>query len=191
MRLFFLLLSVCLAVELASPAVASADEVVYCWYEEGGNYGGSQQLHCRLVGGETVVYRDRGEVPGPLYPAVGDDGDGECWFERSLYTGWESFGINGTLNLLYFNPDGTPGGPLIAAAWFERCAGEPTVIETIFAWPGMGKLTVEAVGGRDYPLIMATTTIAAVLTVLGNLLADVTYAIVDPRVTYGGKPKRG
>jgi peptide/nickel transport system permease protein len=69
--------------------------------------------------------------------------------------------------------------------------GGATVIETIFAWPGMGKLTVEAVGGRDYPLIMATTTIAAVLTVLGNLLADVTYAIVDPRVTYGGKPKRG
>lgn len=69
--------------------------------------------------------------------------------------------------------------------------GGATVIETIFAWPGMGKLTVEAVGGRDYPLIMATTTIAAVLTVLGNLLADITYAIVDPRVTYGGKPKRG
>jgi peptide/nickel transport system permease protein len=69
--------------------------------------------------------------------------------------------------------------------------GGATVIETIFAWPGMGKLTVEAVGGRDYPLLMATTTIAAVLTVLGNLLADVTYAIVDPRVTYGGKPKRG
>lgn len=69
--------------------------------------------------------------------------------------------------------------------------GGATVIETIFAWPGMGRLTVEAVSGRDYPLIMATTTIAAALTVLGNLLADVTYAVVDPRVTYGGRPKRG
>lgn len=65
--------------------------------------------------------------------------------------------------------------------------GGATIIETIFAWPGIGRLTVEAVGGRDYPLIMATTTIAAVLTVLGNLLADITYAVVDPRVSYEGR----
>jgi peptide/nickel transport system permease protein len=65
-----------------------------------------------------------------------------------------------------------------------------TIIETIFAWPGMGRLTVSAVSGRDYPIIMATTTIAAVLTVLGNLLADVTYAAVDPRVSYDAPRKR-
>lgn len=68
--------------------------------------------------------------------------------------------------------------------------GGATIIETIFAWPGMGRLTVGAVTGRDYPIIMATTTIAAVLTVLGNLLADVTYAAVDPRVSYDA-PRRG
>ncbi len=67
--------------------------------------------------------------------------------------------------------------------------GGATIIETIFAWPGMGKLTVEAVGGRDYPLIMATTTIAAALTVIGNLLADITYAAVDPRVSYEGSDR--
>ncbi len=67
--------------------------------------------------------------------------------------------------------------------------GGATVIETIFAWPGMGRLAVQAVSGRDYPLIMATTTIAAVLTVLGNLLADIGYAAVDPRVSYEGKRK--
>jgi hypothetical protein len=127
-----LLTTALLAIALHAAPPASADEIAYCWYEGGGNRGGAQQLHCRLVGGETVVYRDRGEVPGPLYPSVGDDGNGECWFERSVYTGWESFGINGTLNLLYFNPDGVPGGPLIAAAWFERCEGEPTVVEIIF-----------------------------------------------------------
>jgi peptide/nickel transport system permease protein len=65
--------------------------------------------------------------------------------------------------------------------------GGATIIETIFAWPGMGRLTVEAVGARDYPVIMATTTIAAVLTVLGNLLADIGYAAADPRVSYGGR----
>lgn len=64
--------------------------------------------------------------------------------------------------------------------------GGATIIETIFAWPGMGRLAVQAVGGRDYPLIMAVTTISAVLTVLGNLLADITYAAVDPRVSYDG-----
>jgi peptide/nickel transport system permease protein len=68
--------------------------------------------------------------------------------------------------------------------------GGATVIETVFAWPGMGRLTVGAVGGRDYPIIMATTMIAAILTVLGNLLADVSYAAVDPRVSYDGKRKR-
>jgi peptide/nickel transport system permease protein len=68
--------------------------------------------------------------------------------------------------------------------------GGATIIETIFAWPGMGRLTVTAVGGRDYPIIMATVTIAAVLTVLGNLLADVTYAAVDPRVSYDAPRRR-
>lgn len=62
--------------------------------------------------------------------------------------------------------------------------GGATVIETIFAWPGMGRLTVLAVSGRDYPVIMASATIAAVLTVLGSLIADLTYAVVDPRVSY-------
>ena len=63
--------------------------------------------------------------------------------------------------------------------------GGATMIETIFAWPGMGRMTVGAVGGKDYPVIMATTMIAATLTVLGNLLADIMYAVVDPRVSFG------
>ncbi len=67
--------------------------------------------------------------------------------------------------------------------------GGATIIESIFAWPGMGRLTVEAVGGRDYPIIMATTMIAATLTVLGNLIADLAYAAVDPRVSLEGKPR--
>lgn len=67
--------------------------------------------------------------------------------------------------------------------------GGATIIETIFAWPGMGRLAVGGVSGRDYPLIMATMLIAAVLTVMGNLLADITYAWVDPRVSYDGKKR--
>lgn len=63
--------------------------------------------------------------------------------------------------------------------------GGAVLIERVFAWPGMGMLAVEAIGGRDYPVILGTTMIAAVLVVLGNLLADVLYAVVDPRVSYG------
>lgn len=65
--------------------------------------------------------------------------------------------------------------------------GGATIVETIFAWPGMGRLTVDAVLGRDYPVILATTLVAAVLTVLGSLLADVGYAAADPRVRYDGR----
>jgi peptide/nickel transport system permease protein len=59
-------------------------------------------------------------------------------------------------------------------------------IETVFAWPGMGKLVVEAIGQRDYPVVMAGSFIFAVMVVLGNLLADVLYAVVDPRIRFEG-----
>ena len=65
--------------------------------------------------------------------------------------------------------------------------GGAVLVERVFAWPGLGLLGVEAVNGRDYPVILATTMIAAVLVILGNLLADVAYAIVDPRVSYDRK----
>lgn len=58
------------------------------------------------------------------------------------------------------------------------------IFETIFAYPGMGRLGYEAIMARDIPVIMAVGTIAAFLTLLGNLIADVTYALVDPRIRY-------
>ncbi len=58
-------------------------------------------------------------------------------------------------------------------------------VEVIFAWPGMGRVMVDAVGARDYPVVMATTAIFASLVVLGNLLADLLYAAVDPRLRRG------
>lgn len=67
--------------------------------------------------------------------------------------------------------------------------GGAVLIENVFAWPGMGTLAVEAVSGRDYPVILATAMLSAVLVVIGNLLADITYAVVDPRVSYGGASK--
>lgn len=57
-------------------------------------------------------------------------------------------------------------------------------IEVIFAWPGMGRIIVDAIFQRDYPLVMATSFIFAVIVVIGNLLADVLYAVADPRIRY-------
>jgi peptide/nickel transport system permease protein len=59
------------------------------------------------------------------------------------------------------------------------------VTETIFSWPGMGRLSIEATNAYDYPVLMGVLLIAALLTVFANLLADVLYALVDPRISYG------
>jgi peptide/nickel transport system permease protein len=55
-------------------------------------------------------------------------------------------------------------------------------IEAIFAWPGVGRVMVEAVGARDYPVIMAATAVSAVLVVAGNLLSEALTAWADPRL---------
>jgi peptide/nickel transport system permease protein len=57
-------------------------------------------------------------------------------------------------------------------------------IEVIFAWPGMGRIIVDAIFQRDYPLVMATSFIFAVIVIAGNLIADVLYAVADPRIRY-------
>lgn len=56
------------------------------------------------------------------------------------------------------------------------------VVETVFTWPGLGKLAADAIAGRDYPLVIATTMISSVLVVLGSLLADLLATAADPRV---------
>lgn len=58
------------------------------------------------------------------------------------------------------------------------------ILEQIFVWPGMGRLYFEAIGQRDYETIMGLTLMFSVLTLAGQLVADVLYAVVDPRVTY-------
>jgi peptide/nickel transport system permease protein len=58
-------------------------------------------------------------------------------------------------------------------------------VELMFAWPGMGRLYYQAATGRDYPLLMAILIIAATFTVFANLLADIGYGLLDPRIRYG------
>lgn len=56
------------------------------------------------------------------------------------------------------------------------------VVETIFAWPGMGRLTINAVYQQDYPMVLGSGIFFAALTIIGYLLTDIFYALVDPRV---------
>lgn len=63
--------------------------------------------------------------------------------------------------------------------------GGAVIIESIFAWNGIGRLTIEAVNRRDYTLIMGTTLMFAALTMVSNLIADVAAALLDPRIRLG------
>ncbi|MBW8839014.1 MAG: ABC transporter permease, partial [Gemmatimonadetes bacterium] len=56
------------------------------------------------------------------------------------------------------------------------------LIETIFAWPGMGRLTVDAILRRDYAVVTATALIASTFVVAGSLLADILIGLADPRI---------
>jgi peptide/nickel transport system permease protein len=58
------------------------------------------------------------------------------------------------------------------------------ILEQIFSWPGMGKLFFESIRERDYPTMMGLMLMFSALTLLGQMLADFLYAVVDPRVSY-------
>ncbi len=60
--------------------------------------------------------------------------------------------------------------------------GGAFIIEKIFAWPGMGRLGVDAIFSRDYPLIMGILIFSSLLVITGNMLADIFYRIIDPRI---------
>jgi len=62
-------------------------------------------------------------------------------------------------------------------------------VEAVFAWPGVGRVLVDAVQARDYPVVMAATAVSATLVVLGNLVADGLAVWVDPRIREGGRGK--
>jgi peptide/nickel transport system permease protein len=61
--------------------------------------------------------------------------------------------------------------------------GGSVIVEEIFSWPGMGRMMVGAIYARDYPMVLAINFVVSVLVIGGNLLADLGYAILDPRVT--------
>lgn len=74
--------------------------------------------------------------------------------------------------------------PLVTLVGLQggRLIGGAMITEVVFAWPGMGRLLAESLSGRDYPVLMASFMMMSVLVVFGNLLADVCYGIIDPRI---------
>ena len=59
------------------------------------------------------------------------------------------------------------------------------VVETVFAWPGIGRLAFEAVQWRDYPVIQGVVLLVSTIILAGNLMVDILYAYIDPRIRYG------
>ncbi len=69
--------------------------------------------------------------------------------------------------------------------YFPFLLSGTVLIEYVFAWPGMGQLMVESIHARDLPVVLAATFIFGAMVVVGNLLADILYGIVDPRIRAG------
>ncbi|MDP2857383.1 MAG: ABC transporter permease [Bacillota bacterium] len=63
--------------------------------------------------------------------------------------------------------------------------GGSVLVETVFAWPGIGRLAITAISRRDYATVMAVQMVIAVATLLATIIVDFLYAVVDPRITYG------
>ncbi len=75
----------------------------------------------------------------------------------------------------------------VLTAWglaFTFMLSGAVIIETIFAWPGLGRLAVQAIGNRDYPLVQGIVLTFVLLVVVAHLVIDVLYALIDPRVRY-------
>ncbi|MHC1762294.1 MAG: ABC transporter permease [Negativicutes bacterium] len=76
--------------------------------------------------------------------------------------------------------------PLVS--WFSTqipfLIGGAVVTEQIFGWPGLGSLMVQSINARDYPVIMGVSVVIAVVVLLGNLLVDLIYGLLDPRISY-------
>lgn len=70
---------------------------------------------------------------------------------------------------------------------FGQILAGAIVIETIFSWPGMGSVLLQAISGRDFPVIGAYVVLVGVTFVVINLLTDLSYALIDPRIRLGGK----
>lgn len=74
----------------------------------------------------------------------------------------------------------------IAAIEIANLLTGAIVVETVFAWPGLGQVTIQAIAARDFPVVQGVVFVGALAAILLNLAADLLYAVVDPRIRLGG-----
>jgi peptide/nickel transport system permease protein len=70
----------------------------------------------------------------------------------------------------------------VIAIMIPRALGSAAITETVFSWPGMGRLAVESATNRDYPVVLGVTMTVALITVICSLLVDILYGVLDPRI---------
>ena len=72
----------------------------------------------------------------------------------------------------------------VIGVYLPDMVGAAAITETVFTWPGLGLRVVDAANGRDFPVIMGIALIFAIVVLSANLLTDIAYAAVDPRIRY-------
>ena len=75
----------------------------------------------------------------------------------------------------------------ITALEISQLLAGAVIVETVFAWPGLGLLTVQSIAARDFVVVQAVVLLGAFVTIAANLAADILYSIVDPRVRLAGQ----
>ncbi|RJE79063.1 ABC transporter permease [Paracoccus sp. JM45] len=75
----------------------------------------------------------------------------------------------------------------ITALEISQLLAGAVIVETVFAWPGLGQLTVQSIASRDFAVVQAVVLLGAWVTILANLTADILYSLVDPRVRLGNQ----
>ena len=73
----------------------------------------------------------------------------------------------------------------VIAVDFASVISGAVITETVFAWPGIGRLFMESMNGRDYPMLMGLMMMGSLGIVIANIVADLAYAALDPRIRYG------
>ena len=73
----------------------------------------------------------------------------------------------------------------VAAIEVANLLGGAVITESVFAWPGIGRLLIDAIAARDYTLVQAAVLVGSVVFVLASLAADVLYSVADPRIQLG------
>lgn len=96
----------------------------------------------------------------------------------------------GTARLLWRHLARNAAIPLITVSGLEisNLLAGAVIVETVFAWPGLGQVTVQAILARDFPVVQGVVLLGAFVTVALNLLADVLYGVTDPRIRLGRAP---